>query len=127
MKLSSRKCDVQEKRADMETAKNYLVLIAVRNGAVDDHDRVVARMAEIKAHQRITDGKGKRFALHDMAFVIETTLDEEALTDLVLDTVRRATLHLPPPEVAVFRFDRASWKLRELEQPFNVQHTHLNG
>lgn len=106
---------------------NYLVLVAVRDGATDDYDRVVARLAAIGCHQRIVGNNGKRFALHDMSFVIATQLDNDALTDLVIDTVRRATLHLPPPQVAVFRFDRASWKLREVEHRDEKDPPQLNG
>ena len=106
---------------------NYLVLVAVRDGATDDYDRVVARLAAIGCHQRVVDDNGKRFALHDMSFVIATPLDNDALTDLVIDTVRRATLHLPPPQVAVFRFDRASWKLREVDHRDEKDPPQLNG
>ncbi|MGC5885754.1 hypothetical protein [Ralstonia pseudosolanacearum] len=98
--------------------RNYLVLVAVHHGAVDDHDRIAKQLATIGCRRRIHADDGKRFALHDMSFVLKTTLDSEALTDLVFDTVRRATLHLAPPEVAVFRFDQASWNLREVELSF---------
>lgn len=97
--------------------KNFVVLVAVHHGAVDDLDRIVQKLASIGCHQRIRADDGKRFALHDMSFVIETALDPDALTDLVFHTVRSATLHLAPPEVAVFRFDSACWNLREMTSP----------
>lgn len=110
----------------MSPAK-FVVLVAVPHGAVDDHDRVINDLAAIGCQHSITADGGQRFALHGMTFVFETQLEVDAVYDLVIGIVRKATLHLAPPEVAVFRFDRATWKLRELPQGDEKKQSHLNG
>lgn len=95
----------------MATAQ-YVVQVTLPEGSTHDYARVLADLTSIGCRGTIVSDDGRTFSLQDATYYVESDLPIETLLDMIIGLVRRATLHLAPPEVALFRVDQGVWALR---------------
>lgn len=94
----------------------YVVQVTLPQGSGHDYARVLAELTLIGCRGTIIGDDGRTFSLQDATYCVESELAIETLMDVIIGIVRRATLHLAPPEIALFRVEQGAWALRDSPQ-----------
>ncbi|MCF1444511.1 hypothetical protein ACI2VK_24475 [Ralstonia nicotianae] len=90
----------------------YVVQVTLPQGSGHDYARALAELTLIGCRGTIVGDDGRTFSLQDATYYVESELSIETLIDVIIGLVRRVTLHLAPPEIALFRVEQGAWALR---------------